>query len=80
MPVLISLVPRAFLSSSMNETIAANRTIVDGLYDFGIDMINDPLGTLKQNPVFVIIVTLLILMPFILKQVFPEYKKVFFDS
>jgi hypothetical protein len=57
-------------------TTAANSTIIEGILEFGIDMVSDPVTILKRHPVFVIFVTLVLLMPTILKRVFPEYKKV----
>jgi hypothetical protein len=65
-------------SEKMNETLhdAVNRTVLDGIYQFGVDIINDPLRTLAAHPVFVILVLLIPTLPFVLKNLFPEQKRV----
>jgi hypothetical protein len=62
----------------MNETLhdAVNRTFLESVYNFGVDMVNNPLRTLAANPVFVILTFLIPALPFILKSLFPEQKRV----
>jgi hypothetical protein len=61
---------------AFNQTISNQTTILSDLVDFGTKLYLDPFHTILQNPVFVIILGMIFSMPYVIRVVFPEQKKV----